>query len=32
MSAFAAAEVIRHIGARPHVSLKELTQQNGLPV
>ena len=28
----AAAEVIQHIGARPEVSLKELAQQNGLPV
>jgi sugar/nucleoside kinase (ribokinase family) len=28
----AAAEVIQHIGARPQVSLKELAQQNGLPV
>jgi hypothetical protein len=24
--------VIQHIGARPEVSLKELAQQNGLPV
>ncbi len=30
--ALAAAEVIQHIGARPQVSLKELAQQNGLPV
>ena len=30
--ALAAAEVIQHIGARPLVSLKELAQQNGLPV
>ena len=28
----AAAEVIQHIGARPEVSLKELAEQNGLPV
>src|SRR3981081_4606530 len=30
--ALAAAEVIQHIGARPQTSLKELAQQNGLPV
>ncbi|WP_407177623.1 adenosine kinase [Bradyrhizobium sp. STM 3562] len=32
LGALAAAEVIQHIGARPQVSLKELVQQNGLPV
>ena len=32
LGALAAAEVIQHIGARPLVSLKELAQQNGLPV
>ena len=32
IGALAAAEVIQHIGARPQVSLKELAQQNGLPV
>jgi sugar/nucleoside kinase (ribokinase family) len=32
LGALAAAEVIRHIGARPQVSLKALAQQNGLPV
>jgi len=32
LGALAAAEVIQHIGARPEVSLKELAQQNGLPV
>jgi adenosine kinase len=32
LGALAAAEIIRHIGARPQVSLKELAQQNGLPV
>ena len=32
LGALAAAEVIQHIGARPQVSLKELAQQNGLPV
>jgi adenosine kinase len=32
LGALAAAEVIQHIGARPKVSLKELAQQNGLPV
>jgi sugar/nucleoside kinase (ribokinase family) len=32
LAALAAAEVIQHIGARPQVSLKELAQQNGLPV
>jgi sugar/nucleoside kinase (ribokinase family) len=32
LGALAAAEVIQHIGARPQVSLKELAQQNKLPV
>jgi sugar/nucleoside kinase (ribokinase family) len=32
LGALAAAEIIQHIGARPQVSLKELAQQNGLPV
>ena len=32
LGALAAAEVIQHIGARPQVSLKELAQNNGLPV
>jgi len=32
LGALAAAEVIQHIGARPHVSLKELAQQRGLTV
>jgi adenosine kinase len=32
LGALAAAEVIQHIGARPQLSLKELAQQNGLPV
>jgi adenosine kinase len=32
LGALAAAEVIQHIGARPQGSLKELAQQNGLPV
>ena len=32
LGALAAAEVIQHIGARPQRSLKELAQQNGLPV
>jgi sugar/nucleoside kinase (ribokinase family) len=32
LGALAAAEVIQHIGARPQVTLKELAQQNGLPV
>ncbi len=32
LGALAAAEVIQHIGARPQTSLKELSQQNGLPV
>ncbi|MEJ8574972.1 adenosine kinase [Microbaculum marinum] len=32
LGGLAAAEVISHIGARPQVSLKELAQQNGLPV
>ena len=32
LGALAAAEVIQHIGARPQRSLKELAEQNGLPV
>src|ERR1700686_4079435 len=32
LGALAAAEIIQHIGARPQVSLKQLAQQNGLPV
>jgi sugar/nucleoside kinase (ribokinase family) len=32
LGALAAAEVIQHIGARPQTSLRELAQQNGLPV
>ncbi len=32
LGSLAAAEVIQHIGARPQVSLRELAQQNGLPV
>jgi sugar/nucleoside kinase (ribokinase family) len=32
LGGLAAAEVIQHIGARPLVSLKELAQQNRLPV
>lgn len=32
LGALAAAEIIQHIGARPQASLKELAQQNGLPV
>jgi sugar/nucleoside kinase (ribokinase family) len=32
LGGLAAAEVIQHIGARPQVSLKQLAQQNGLPV
>src|SRR5438309_9442878 len=32
LGTLAAAEVIQHIGARPQVSLKQLAQQNGLPV
>lgn len=32
LGALAAAEVIQHIGARPQATLKELAQQNGLPV
>jgi adenosine kinase len=32
LGALAAAEVIQHIGARPQESLRELAQQNGLPV
>jgi sugar/nucleoside kinase (ribokinase family) len=32
LGALAAAEVIQHIGARPLASLKELAQQQGLPV
>jgi sugar/nucleoside kinase (ribokinase family) len=32
LGALAAAEIIQHIGARPQTSLKELAQQNELPV
>jgi len=32
LGALAAAEIIQHIGARPQTSLKQLVQQNGLPV
>ena len=32
LGALAAAEVIQHIGARPQASLRELAEQNGLPV
>jgi adenosine kinase len=32
LGALAAAEVIQHLGARPEVSLKQLAQQNALPV
>ncbi|WP_436643703.1 adenosine kinase [Microbaculum sp. FT89] len=32
LGGLAAAEVISHIGARPQVSLKDLAEQNGLPV
>ena len=32
LGALAAAKIIQHIGARPQASLKELAQQNGLPV
>ncbi len=32
LGAFAAAEVIQHIGARPQTSLKDLAQQKGLSV
>ena len=32
LGALAAAEVIQHIGARPQTSLRDLAQQNGLPV
>jgi sugar/nucleoside kinase (ribokinase family) len=32
LGALAAAEVIQHIGARPQVSLKQLAQENGMPV
>jgi sugar/nucleoside kinase (ribokinase family) len=32
LGALAAAEVIQHIGARPLASLKQLAEQNGLPV
>ncbi|MBB5047660.1 sugar/nucleoside kinase (ribokinase family) [Rhodopseudomonas rhenobacensis] len=32
LGALAAGEVIQHIGARPQLSLKDLAQQNGLPV
>jgi sugar/nucleoside kinase (ribokinase family) len=30
--ALAAAEVIQHLGARPMRSLKELAEQEGLPI
>jgi sugar/nucleoside kinase (ribokinase family) len=32
LGALAAAEVIQHLGARPERSLKQLAQENGLPV
>ena len=32
LGALAAAEIIQHIGARPERSLKQLAQENGLPV
>jgi adenosine kinase len=32
LGALAAAEVIQHLGARPETSLRELAQENGLPV
>jgi sugar/nucleoside kinase (ribokinase family) len=32
LGAFAAAEVIQHLGARPETSLKALAQEHGLPV
>jgi adenosine kinase len=32
LGALAAAEVIQHVGARPQVSLRQLAQENGLPV
>src|ERR1700729_4023845 len=32
LGGLAAAEVIQHIGARPQVSLKQLAENNGLPV
>ena len=32
LGALAAAEVIQHLGARPEVSLKDLAQDNGLPI
>ncbi len=32
LGALAAAEIIQHIGARPQTSLKQLAEQNGLPV
>jgi adenosine kinase len=32
LGALAAAEIIQHIGARPQTSLKELAENNGLPV
>jgi adenosine kinase len=32
LGALAAAEIIQHIGARPQVSLRELAQQNNLPI
>ncbi len=32
LGALAAAEVIQHLGARPETSLKDLADQNGLPI
>jgi sugar/nucleoside kinase (ribokinase family) len=32
LGAIAAAEVIQHLGARPETSLKDLAQENGLPI
>jgi sugar/nucleoside kinase (ribokinase family) len=32
LGTLAAAEIIQHLGARPECSLRELAQQNGLPV
>jgi len=32
LGALAAAEIIQHLGARPECSLRDLAQQNGLPV
>jgi sugar/nucleoside kinase (ribokinase family) len=32
LGALAAAEVIQHLGARPETSLRELAEENGLPV